>query len=315
VNHDKLIEYTQSLSVQSQMVRPGSPGSFIFFSPERNKELIAKWIKDVPLKSFTPDASQDILAAIKDMDTLNLKDQDKLQWIMASEELNEWLARDTSCLLTLETETSPDEPVNAITSIAALLGELLGTVEVFAVLSFFWMSRPSRFCQDLTPDMVMLNSINGQLLENIRDRGVEVDLSFLAEDKTYRKSQEKRKQGLALFEHLLGILPEKSAVFILLDLFSCIPERRADVEKMLDRIIKMQALYPKLVMKVLITDLLPTSSLNNSANISLYVPDHVDGERNGVSTELLKEDMRKRVSTGREDADKSSDEESDDEDW
>jgi hypothetical protein len=100
-------------------------------------------------------------------------------------------------------------------------------------------------------------------------------------------------------------------------MFSYIPEGRSDVERMMDRIIKMQAAYPKLVIKVLITDLLPTSPLKrkSKADLSMYVPNYVDGERNGVGTQFLRGDIRRRVQTKSKIAKDISSEESDDDDW
>jgi len=238
---------------------------------------------------------------------------------MDSDELYEWLSRSQSCVLAMEAETAPESLRNAMSFTTALLAMRLTNTANFPVLSFFCgLGTNASTNDDVSGPTAMLQSFNGQFLKFFLEQRSTVDLSFLAGEKYFQKSGEKVKHALTLFSQLLDLLGEKDAIFILIDSFSRLSGCEADGDKIMDRIIDMTARNPNLIIKVLITDPLPNCPLKARADLSLYLPDYVDGGKHGINIELLEQGndaVIRRFQAQQEKVESSSDEESGDDDW
>lgn len=217
-----------------------------------------------------------------DLPSLDAEEKDKAQWIMASHPVGTWLALNGSQVLNIRPETAPNEIVNAMSFSAATLAFSLAKATEFPVLSFFCsLRRKDSRDNSVSGPKAVRKSLNGQLLRFISQKRPDADLSFLERKKLMDKSKGKSKYAMELFRGLLGALPERDVVFIILDSLSRLGgtdrERGHDLVRELCALVKE---LPQLIIKVLITDAMPGSPIRDLAHLALYVPDEIDGDRN-----------------------------------
>lgn len=307
------------LSANHQAIAVPPTGSVIF-SVDRNRDLVNAWLKNLP--PLNPDPSKDITECLNTVESLDLAEKDQIQWIMNSDPLYEWLSRSQSCVLEIKAETPPERLDNSLSFTAALLARTLASTADFPVLSFFCGLRSieSRREKQSGP-IALLNSLNGQLLRFIVERRPAVDLSFLDGKEHSDRAREKPKHALDLLDHLLGLLPAKDAVFIVIDSFSRLSGTEADGDKVLQRMVGIVARH-KIIVKVLVTDPLPSCSIKHLADLSLLVPDHTDGGSQGINVEMFKQEnslviqqFQVRQQRGDPSSRSSSGAESDEDDW
>lgn len=248
-----------------------------------------RWHNDIAHYQLGPsNAIAESLATVED---LNLREKDKVRWIMDSDQMYEWLSNNQSCVLVVEAETPPENLRNSISFTTSLLARSLTSTTEYAVLSFLCgLETEDLGDEDSSGPLAILKALNGQFLKFIVGRRPSIDLLPLEREKSFLKSGKKFKYAIELFDQLLGLLEENDAVFVLIDSFSRMPGEEAAGDKVLNRIIDMIAKYPRLVIKILITDPLPNCPLKDRADFLLHLPDHVDGGQNGLNIELLEEE-------------------------
>jgi hypothetical protein len=282
----RLVEFGTSPDQHRIQTITGRPASF---SAETNRIALRKWLKKGKLRKDDLQSSKHIAESIDAISTLSLKEQDKMQWIMNSSEFNDWLDNSESRFLLVEAETSPDTTENHFTCTTGFMCKLISSTKSYPVLSFFCGHRSHQFWQsDLLPAMLMLNTFNFQLMKFIQTERNDVDLSLLITDKAFRKAQRSFKHGLALFRHLLGVLDGVHAMFVFIDLLSFIPKDRANVDAIVKSIVGKREKSQKLIIKVFITD--PLADFSVKPDITLHVPDFVDGDRTGLHTDSVSEE-------------------------
>jgi hypothetical protein len=262
--------------------------SSILFSIDENAEVVNKWNRE--LAELRLDPIENVTECLKDAENLDIEEQDKIQFIMNSEELYEWLSRSQPCVLRIEAETPPDDLINALSSTAALLAKTLEGSSKHPVLSYFCGLRTNTSTdENYSGPMALLNSLNSQLLFFIQqNRSSTVDLSFLGKYKQFQKSHERPKYALDLFTRLLQLLPQTDVVFILIDSFSQISKDKEEADRILQRILNMTKKESHIILKILVTDCLPGCCIKRLHGLlSLFVPDHVDGERYGINMDFF----------------------------
>ncbi|KAF8861392.1 hypothetical protein BDZ45DRAFT_267711 [Acephala macrosclerotiorum] len=315
-NEEKAKANSTTVPPSSRTVPVGSSTGAVIFSIDENKKLVEAWLKDVG--DYESESFNNITECLDTAESLDLEEKDKIQYIMDSEELHGWLGRSRSCVLSIEAETAPDTLGNSMSLTTALMAMRLTSIPKFLVLSFFCLlGTTASASKDISGPMEMLQRFNGQFLKFILNERPTVDLSFLAIERYFQKSGKKIKYALTLFHRLLGLLGENDAIFILVDSFSRMSGGEEDGDKIMGRIIDMIASTPNVIIKVLITDPLPGCPLKDQADLSLYIPDHVDGGKHGINLEFLMQGndaviqgfqaQRKKVDSG-------SDEDSEDDD-
>ena len=272
---------------------PQRKGS-ILFSLDENQELVDTWLSG--LGDLDPMSDNHITQCLSGFPSMSPEEMDRVQWVTASEQLNEWLSPTRSCVLDLHSETAPDELVNAMSFCAATLAFSLARATQFAVLSFFCgiRTKESRKSTRSGPAAIR-NSLNGQLLKFLLARQA-VDLSFLEQKKLMKKSQAEPKYARALLKKLFRVLPDRDVVFIMIDSFSSLGGTAVDYAKgdeLIRELIDLGSEFPQLVIKLLVTDSLSNCPVRKLADQTLCVPDDVDGGASGVNLQYL--DGRKTV--------------------
>lgn len=111
---------------------------------------------------------------------------------------------------------------------------------------------------------------------------------FDQNDKIWRKSTEDSKYSCNLLEKLMALLPVGSVVFVLLDSVSRASGDKSMVDDLAERILRISRQSPGIVVKLLITDPVPSSHFRRIADFSLHVPDDVDGWQCGMNVESMK---------------------------
>jgi hypothetical protein len=256
---------------------------------DTNQELIKTWRKG--LLDFNHDPSSDIAEYMERFASLSLAEKDRMQWMMNSDELYEWLAQTQSCTLEIAADTPPVNLMSPISTVTALLSKTILGTRKYPVLSFFCGLRTNDSRdEEVSGTLGILRSLNTQLLEFILHNRPAIDLAFLKEKKYTQTSKQKKKSAWTLFTHLLRLLPNSDVVFILIDSFSRVSGTEEDGDKLLIRISELEEVAGNLVFKVLITDLPPNSAMRNIEHMTLQLPDNVDGGKCGVDVELLQQE-------------------------
>ncbi|KAH6962420.1 hypothetical protein BKA56DRAFT_174357 [Ilyonectria sp. MPI-CAGE-AT-0026] len=267
---------------------PKRTGSII--SIELMEQLIDSWLSG--LDDFDPMPENQISECMSGISNLTLEERDRVQWIMASDVLNDWLKLTESQVLNVRAETAPLELVNALSFTAATLAFTIEKTTNYAVLSFFCGLRrnDSRANVDSGPKAI-LKSLNGQLLKFMMKKRPTSDLSFLKNERLMKKSRGRSKYAKELFRKLLEALPENDVVFVILDSFSRLGGPDKDAAKGDELVEELSALVIEmpLVIKVLVTDALPSCPIKDSAHLTLDVPDDVDGWHNDIDLTALEQ--------------------------
>ena len=123
------------------------------------------------------------------------------------------------------------------------------------------------------------------MLRFILDRRSDADLAFFQDEKLMKKSRSRSRYAKKLFRELLGALPEGDVVYMILDSFSRLGGRPGDKDKSDDIIKELTALkseVPDLIMKILVVDAMPDCPVIRQSDLTLEVPDDVDGWKNDV---------------------------------
>ncbi|KAK3369282.1 hypothetical protein B0T24DRAFT_580206 [Lasiosphaeria ovina] len=270
---------------------PKRTGSGVLFSLDKSKELVDTWLSG--LGDFDPMPEAYINECLSSFPRMSPKEMDRAQWIMASDKVDLWLAPAASRILDLHSETAPEEQANALSFTAATLAFSLARAADFPVISYFCRTRAKGNRSPADSSVLALwNSLNGQLLKFMIARRQTADLSFLGRSKLITKSQTKPKYAAKLFAEVLAALPEKDALFIIIDSFSHFASTGTDVAKgneLLSELAALTTKLPQLVIKLLVTDALPSCQIRKLSELTLRIPDDVDGWQSGISWRHLEE--------------------------
>ncbi|KAI9694333.1 MAG: hypothetical protein M1820_009022 [Bogoriella megaspora] len=260
-------------------------------SPDRNRKLVETWFRR--LEPFNPHATSQVEECFATVEMLDLGEKDKIQWVMSSPEVLEWLSQKSSSIIDIEAESPPDQPINSLSFVTAQLVSVLKAELDFPVLSFFcWLRSIDSREEDMSGSIAILKSWNGQLMDFILAKQTAVDLSFLDDETLSQKSQKSMSHAWKLFKTLLGLLPSDEVIFILIDSLSNLSGNSNRGDELIKATIGLALNASNIVIKFLTTDCMTDCPVKQFAHLSLRVPDHVDQGRFGLNLEVLNEENR-----------------------
>ncbi len=178
-----------------------------------------------------PEAAQfDVNRTLSAGRVLNLREQERTEYLMASSRFKQWLTSRTSEVLLVNGNADTPNRSSPVSFACALLVSSLASFPSTITLSFF-CSFHTDSSDPETGSRMMIASLVCQLLENHQD----FDLSFLAPDQKYDLQDHKIGTLCSLFKNLLRQLPEGQLVFCMVDGVSYYEygERRDDTCKVL----------------------------------------------------------------------------------
>ena len=232
--------------------------------------------------------------------SLNFKGQDSMAWIMGSGELRSWLRSSRSSILVIDSETRPDDTLNPLTMSIALTVHTLTTKADFPVLSFFCgLHTNDAYDEELSGPVGMLNCLNAQFLTYLNSRNPGIFLPVLEGDRYRRRSQRHITEALGLLQLLVQRLtPNEDAVIVVVDSACRLVGPRPKAEKALKGILDIAKKAP-LTFKVLISDMLSSDPLDGRAAMKLFVPDYIDGGRQGMNMDMMQSEAKASTATFR----------------
>ena len=217
-------------------------------------------------------------------------EKDRAQWIVASDAVSKWLAPGKSQILNVRSETAPPDLVNALSFSAATLAFSLAEATNCPVLSFFCgLRRKDSRENAYSGARAVRKSLNGQLLKFIVSKRPLTDLASLERENFMEKSRSKSKYAMELLRELLEALPEDDAIFIILDSFSRLggDDKEKDGNDLMKALAELIKEKPRRVIKILVTDAMPSCPIQHLADHTLFVPDDVDGWRDNSNNIVL----------------------------
>ena len=231
-----------------------------------------------------PDVPQRDLKRCLGMGTsLSLTDQDRVEWMMQSPRLREWLNFPESRTLLLNGDGDANEMFSPTTFLSAKLLESLAHIEPIITQHFFCsLNTSSR--KDIMADATgLIKSFVSQLL--LRD--VSWDLAFLSVEDLEKIQHNDLEAICVLFRKLIQQLPDATFIFWTIDGINYYErsERRRDFLKVIQALLSVIKDCNGVIIKLLLT--CPGKSLYVKdalgKEVVLNVPPTVDGSRQGWS--------------------------------
>lgn len=215
---------------------------------------------------------------------LSLTDQDRVEWMMQSPKLREWLIfTPKSRTLLINGNGDTNETFSPTTFLAAKLSESLGHMEPIMSQHFFCSLHTSSRKDNMADATGLINSFVCQLL----DRDVSWDLNFLSPTDLGNIEHNDLDSICALFRKLIQQLPNPTFLFWIIDGINYYEraERRKDFLKVVHELLGIMNDCENVVIKLLLT--CPGRSLYVKDALGkedvLNVPLVVDGGRQGWS--------------------------------
>lgn len=270
----------------------------------RSRELVERWSSG--LGDFEPSPKGEIKKLIEHSQMLTLKEQDKVQYMMGCQQFQNWLGKPRSSALCVRAETAPDGIINFMSVSTAMLALTLSGATGFVTLSFFCSLRKKD--SPLEGDsgaLGILKSLNGQLLQIMLDRQVMIKPAFHQDEDLWSRSTESFKHSCKLLKKLVASLPSGSVVFVLLDSVSRTSGDKGLVDDIVQGIMRIGRHSRGIVLKLLVTDPVPSSHIWRAADSQLYVPDDVDGWQCGMNVESMEKKNALRLRDLEESQDES----------
>jgi hypothetical protein len=274
-----------------------TPSPLSQITRHHNQTIISRWIKKAGVSA--DQNIRDIEDCLKDLNSLDLEEKDNLSFVLRSLQMKDWLTTMKSQILVVDAETPPNELTNPISSSAAFLINSLRTSGVCLVISYMCGLR-SRDAATSTP-VSMVISLVAQILRHISTSTTsadEMDVAKLLGDKSSSRASRATMTGATdLLGRLIESLPADLPVFVVLDSTANLGDPAAtmtDTAHAVKNLVDTVACRHPSV-KILVT--LPSPPLLTLIGQEgrwpmLYVPDHVDGGKQGLNLEMLQEDTR-----------------------
>lgn len=242
----------------------------------------------------------------------SLDAQDKTQWLLQSDEINRFLSSPTSQVLLIDAETPPDDLTNPLSFTSAFLAETLPTTKYPTLVYMAGIRANESVSEEVSGPLAMTTSLNAQLLRNLADNKPGIDLSFLVKKSTRRKSRSDLSASLRLFQRLLDTFAPEDTIFVIIDSVISLTGPQDEAEEAIESILEA-ADHAEPTTKVLLSGLAAPflSALDEKGHPILYLPDYVDGHRQGVPAELLGEETHLSIEEFRSSQRKTSSEDED----
>lgn len=166
--------------------------------------------------------------------------------------------------------------------------------------------------EEVSGPLAMTTSLNTQLLHVLADDKPDIDLSFLVKKGSRRKSQTDLSASFRLFQRLLDKFSSEDTIFIIIDSAISLTGPQDEAEDAIENILEAADLAEPTT-KVLLSGLAAPflSSLDEKGHPILYLPDYIDGDKQGVAEELLGEEAQISIENLRSSQRKASPEEDD----
>ena len=222
---------------------------------------------------------------------------DRVKFVMASAELRLWLRSRESTTLVVDSETRPAEVFNALTSSVAIVAKTLISEADFPVLSFFCgLHANEEYDEQRSGPVGMMNGFNTQLMGYFKERHLGMMVHEQLKDPGFRrKSQVRISKSLDLLEQLFKELPDNDPVVVVIDSACRLLGSGLLAEKAIGGLLRAAARANKTV-KMLITSPLSTDKLRVNTFNHLFIPDYIDGDREGLNLELVQADATEAAS-------------------
>jgi hypothetical protein len=229
---------------------------------------------------------------------LSLREMDRVKFVMASAELRLWLRSRESTTLVIDSETRPAEVFNALTSSVAIVAKTLISEADFPVLSFFCgLHANEEYDEQRSGPVGMMNCFNTQLMSYFKERHLGMMVHEQLKDPGFRrKSQVRISKSLDLLEQLFEELPDNDPVVVVIDSACRLLGSGLLAEKAIGGLLRAAARANKTV-KMLITSPLSTDKLRVNTFNQLFIPDYIDGDREGLNLELVQADATEAASS------------------
>ncbi|KAK7709976.1 hypothetical protein SLS63_013118 [Diaporthe eres] len=246
------------------------------------------WLREVDQCRSDSSYIEKCLESIWD---LGLKEMDRVKFMMASAELRSWLRSKDSTTLVMESETRPAEVFNALTSSVAIVAQTLISEANFPVLTFFCgLHVNDIYDEQLSGPIGMMNCLNAQLISHFK----QLNYGMMAQEKLKdpgfrRKSQVRVSTSLALLEQLFKELSDDNPVVVVIDSACRLLGPSLPAEKAIGGVLRAAARANKII-KMLITDPISTDEISLNTFTQLFIPDYIDGDREGLNLELVQAD-------------------------
>ncbi|KAK7697290.1 hypothetical protein SLS64_013678 [Diaporthe eres] len=278
----------------------------LFRGVGENSSILESLLKFVPNDTYgsvicggfsmilTPNGEADssyIEKCLESIWDLGLKEMDRVKFMMASAELRSWLRSKDSTTLVMESETRPAEVFNALTSSVAIVAQTLISEANFPVLTFFCgLHVNDIYDEQLSGPIGMMNCLNAQLISHFK----QLNYGMMAQEKLKdpgfrRKSQVRVSTSLALLEQLFKELSDDNPVVVVIDSACRLLGPSLPAEKAIGGVLRAAARANKII-KMLITDPISTDEISLNTFTQLFIPDYIDGDREGLNLELVQAD-------------------------
>jgi hypothetical protein len=269
-------------------------------------QIAKDWNKHY-LQDFPGCANEDIKKNQRAL--LDKDDQERVKWILASNRMLDWIRSRGSTALLLQCEESPEEVENCLSFTTAFIAYVARQECPYPVLyhscGLRGLGGPRKGVSDA---LALVNSMNAQLISHLANmESNRPDLAFLQDkkdergkpDQRFRKtSQRRHREALELFHRLIQLLPKESLVFIIIDSLSRLPT--SGDQKALQKIIKAvcglaEGDEIRIRAKILLSDAM-FGSVKRPGNLNeLYIPNHVDGDGQGLNLFYLREEVSQEM--------------------
>lgn len=250
-------------------------------------QLPQNWMQS--LHGFDPSPEEHIKRCMGRVASLDTGQQDRILYILESKSFQSWLHGPDSPIFLVRAETTPIDIINFMSvSTASLVSTIQSCAELVVFSVFCGIRKSISLSEQDSGVLGILRSLNGQMLNRILEKHIGMKVSFAENEKVWSKSHTSTKYAWALFKGLILLLPYNTVVFILLDSVSRISGNKAEVDELVESILNIATKRAKdkgILIKVLVTDILPTSRIRTMVNEkhSLYVPDDVEGWSCGIN--------------------------------
>lgn len=261
--------------------------------PKEPAVTLTSLVSVLGLSSDVP--KQDLKRCLSMGTSLSLTDQDRVEWMMRSPKLREWLNFPKSQTLLLNGDGDANEMFSPTTFLSAKLLESLGHIEPIISQYFFCSLHTTSRKDTMANATGLIKSFVCQLLQ----RDISWNLSFLSTTDLGKVQQNDLETICALFRRLTQQLPDTTFLFWMIDGINYYErsERRRDFLKVIHELLAVIKVCNGVVIKLLLT--CPGRSLYVKDALGkediLTVPSTVDGSRQGWSERVFQKTLGREI--------------------
>lgn len=203
----------------------------------------------------------DMAECLEAAEAFSHDDKAQIMSAMQSEEVSTWFRHSGSCLLTVEPHISPEEVLNPVSFVSALITRTLKSADTSLVLTVFCGLRAEESTEEsISGPLGLVTQLNAQLIRMILDGQLTVDLSILRRS-NFESSFEVEKHALKLLKKLLELAlaaqDKDGTIYLVIDGLSSMTGDEEHVHAMVRKVLSNcqdvceEAEY---VLKVIISD-------------------------------------------------------------